>query len=87
MERMFNLDPQLIQDVIITAINIFILFLAGSYLMFNPVRNFLNKRKEGIANDIDKAKADMQDAEAMKAEYEAKLKEGVMQVEDIVEDP
>ena len=81
MERMFNLDPQLIQDVIITAINIFILFLAGSYLMFNPVRNFLNKRKEGIANDIDKAKADMQDAEAMKAEYEAKLKEVDKEVE------
>ena len=62
---MFNLDPQLIQDVIITAINIFILFLAGSYLMFNPVRNFLNKRKEGIADDIEKAKTDMQDAQAL----------------------
>ena len=86
MERMFNLDPQLIQDVIITAINIFILFLAGSYLMFNPVRNFLNKRKEGIANDIDKAKADMQDAEAMKAEYEAKLKEVDKEVEAILAD-
>ena len=72
---MFNLDPQLIQDVVITAVNIFILFLAGSYLMFNPVRNFLNKRKEGIADDIEKAKTDMQDAQAMKAEYEAKLKE------------
>ena len=62
MERMFNLDPQLIQDVVITAVNIFILFLAGSYLMFNPVRNFLNKRKEGIADDIEKAKTDMHDA-------------------------
>ena len=81
MERMFNLDPQLIQDVVITAVNIFILFLAGSYLMFNPVRNFLNKRKEGIADDIEKAKTDMQDAQAMKAEYEAKLKEVDKEVE------
>ena len=82
MERMFNLDPQLIQDVVITAVNIFILFLAGSYLMFNPVRNFLNKRKEGIADDIEKAKTDMQDAQAMKAEYEAKLKEVDKEVEE-----
>ena len=85
MERMFNLDPQLIQDVVITAVNIFILFLAGSYLMFNPVRNFLNKRKEGIADDIEKAKTDMQDAQAMKAEYEAKLKEVDKEVEAILE--
>ena len=86
MERMFNLDPQLIQDVVITAVNIFILFLAGSYLMFNPVRNFLNKRKEGIADDIEKAKTDMQDAQAMKAEYEAKLKEVDKEVEAILAD-
>lgn len=83
---MFNLDPQLIQDVVITAVNIFILFLAGSYLMFNPVRNFLNKRKEGIAGDIEKAKTDMQDAQAMKAEYEAKLKEVDKEVEAILAD-
>ena len=86
MERMFNLDPQLIQDVVITAVNIFILFLAGSYLMFNPVRNFLNKRKEGIANDIEKAKTDAADAQAMKAEYEAKLKEADKEVEAILAD-
>lgn len=86
MERMFNLDPQLIQDVVITAVNIFVLFLAGSYLMFNPVRNFLNKRKEGIADDIEKAKTDMQDAQAMKAEYEAKLKEVDKEVEAILAD-
>ena len=84
MERMFNLDPQLIQDVVITAVNIFILFLAGSYLMFNPVRNFLNKRKEGIADDIEKAKTDMQDAQAMKAEYEQNLQNARTEANQIV---
>ena len=54
--------------------------------MFNPVRNFLNKRKEGIADDIEKAKTDMQDAQAMKAEYEAKLKEVDKEVEAILAD-
>lgn len=86
MERMFNLDPQLIHDVIITAINIFILFLAGSYLMFNPVRAFLAKRREGIKNDIEKAEADKKDAEALKAEYETRLKEVDKEVEAILAD-
>lgn len=83
---MFNLDPQLIHDVIITAINIFILFLAGSYLMFNPVRNFLAKRREGIKSDIEKAEADKKDAEALKAEYESRLKEVDKEVEAILAD-
>lgn len=86
MERMFNLDPQLIHDVVITAINVFILFLAGSYLMFNPVRSFLNKRREGIKNDLEKAEADKTDAAALKAEYEAKLKEVDKEVESILAD-
>lgn len=86
MERMFNLDPQLIQDVIITAVNIFILFLAGSFLMFNPVRNFLNKRREGIQNDLDKAAEDKKSAEEMKTEYEAKLKNVDKEVESILAD-
>ena len=86
MERMFNLDPQLIHDAIITAINVFILFLAGSYLMFNPVRNFLNKRREGIENDLASAEADKKDAAALKAEYEAKLKEVDKEVQVILAD-
>ena len=84
MERMFNLDAQLIQDVVITAINIFILFLAGSYLMFNPVRNFLIKRQEGIKNDLEKAETDKNEAAALKAEYEAKLKNVDKEVENIL---
>ncbi len=84
MERMFNLDPQLIHDTIITAINIFILFLAGSYLMFNPVRDFLKKRQDGIKNDLESAAASKTEAEALKAEYEAKLKEVDKEAEAIL---
>ena len=36
MERLINFDPQWINDVVITGINIFILFFAMSYLLFNP---------------------------------------------------
>ena len=74
MERIFDLDPQLLQDALFLAINIFILFLVGSYLLFNPVRNLLKKRQDLIEADIESAKKDKEDAAALKSEYDAKIK-------------
>lgn len=54
--------------------------------MFNPVRNFLNKRREGIKNDLLKAEADKAEADKLKAEYEAKLKDVDKEVEAILAD-
>lgn len=74
MERLINFDPQWINDIVITGINIFILFFALSYLLFNPARDYLEKRRKKIANDLETAKTSREDAVALKAEYEAKLK-------------
>ena len=71
---MFNLDFQLIHDTVLLAIAVFFLFLALSYLLFNPVRKMLAQRQERIKTDIDSAAADKKDAKALKAEYDAKLK-------------
>lgn len=84
MERLFNLDAQLMQDWILLAIAVFFLFLAMSYLLFNPARKLLQDRKDKIANDIDSAKADKADAAALKAEYEAKLKDVEKEAEQIL---
>lgn len=46
MERLFNLDPQLIHDTFLFIINIFILFIILSYVLFGPIRKILEKRKE-----------------------------------------
>lgn len=73
--RIFDLDLQLIHDSIFLAINVFILFVLMSYLLFNPVRDMLNKRRERIENDIETAAQNKDDAIALKAEYEAKLRE------------
>ena len=74
MERLINFDPQLIHDVLITGVNIFIQFFAMSYVLFNPARDFLEKRRNKIAGDLDTARSSKEDAVAFKAEYEAKLK-------------
>jgi len=74
LERLINFDPQWISDVVITGINIFILFFAMSYLLFNPARDFLEKRRQKIAGDLETARSSKESAVALKAEYEEKLK-------------
>lgn len=73
--RILGLDLQLIHDAILLGINIFILFFALSYLLFNPVRNMLNKRTERIRTDLDTAAEDKKTAAELKLEYETKIKE------------
>ena len=75
MERLFDLDMQLVHDVILLAIAVFFLFLAMSYLLFNPVRKMLEDRKLKIKGELDDAAADKADAAALKAQYEEKLKD------------
>ena len=71
---LFGLDPQLIFDVLLMAIAIFVLFLVASKMLFNPARALLKDRQDRIAKDISDAKEASESAAAMKAEYESKLK-------------
>ncbi len=75
MERLFDLDFQLLNDAVLLAIAVFFLFLIMSNLLFNPARKLLQDRKDGIARDIADAKKDKEEADKLKAEYEAKLKD------------
>ena len=53
--RVFDLDLQLLQDAVLMMIAIFVLFLAASYFLFNPVRSMLEKRKNKIKDELDEA--------------------------------
>lgn len=74
MTRLFNLDMQLLADSVLTAISVFVLFLLMSYLLFNPARELLKKRQEKIQGDLIAASKDKEDANALKNEYEDKMK-------------
>ena len=65
MDRLIGFDPQLLHDAVLTGINIFILFFALSYLLFNPVRDVLEKRKQKIAGELASAAEDKASAESM----------------------
>ena len=85
MDRLIGFDPQLLHDAVLTGINIFILFFALSYLLFNPVRDVLEKRKKKIADELEQAASDKTTAAAMKEEYEARLRDVNKEAEDILE--
>lgn len=86
MERLLGFDPQLLFDSFVTGVNVFILFFALSYMLFNPVREVLEKRKQKIAGELKSAADDMEAAHAMKEEYELKLHEVKKEAEAILED-
>lgn len=83
-EYIIELSPQLIQDVIITAVNVFILFCLLSYFLFNPAKKMLAGRQEKIAADIEAAEQDKKAAGALKEDYEAKLKNVNLEAEEIL---
>lgn len=81
---MFNLDPQLIHDTVLLMISMLVMFTFLSYLLFNPIREFLKKRQDKIKEDIDTAKQDKEDAAALKADYDGKLREIEKEAEAIL---
>ncbi len=86
MDRLIGFDPQLLSELFFTAINIFILFFGLSYLLFNPVRDVLEKRRQKIAGELKSAEEDQKAAEALKAEYELKLKDIHKEADAILEE-
>lgn len=84
--RLFDLDLQLLADASLMIIAIFALFLFASYFLFNPARDFLQKRQDKIKGELLDAAQDKEDAAALKNEYEAKLKEIDKEAEEILSD-
>ena len=80
----FRLDAQLLFDAAILAINIFLLFILLSYILYNPVRNMLKKRQEMITATREETAAANEEAKALKNEYDAKLKDAEKDAEVIL---
>ena len=55
-------------------------------MLFDPVRNVLEKRRQKIAGELAQAADDKKSAAAMKAEYEAKLKDVSKEADAILEE-
>lgn len=84
MERLFTLDAQLLFDTLVMALSMLLLFTLLSYLLFNPVRDMLEKRKQRIVDDREAAKREKEEATSYKQEYEKKLQEVDKEVQVIL---
>ena len=74
MDRLFTLDAQFLFDVVVLGLSMLFLFTVLSYLLFNPVRGLLEKRRQRVLDDQETAKREKQEAIAYKEEYDRKLK-------------
>ena len=71
--RIFGLDAQTVFDTGITLIAMLVLFILLSYLLFNPARKMIEKRKAFIKDQLDEAAKAKESALEMKEEYDKKL--------------
>lgn len=85
-ERMFGIDWQLIADSTLTLIAVFVLLAVMSYFLFNPARKMLFERQAKIQGELADAQANMEEANRLREEYEAKLRDVNKEVESILSD-
>lgn len=83
-DRLFGLDVQLLFDACVVFIVLMIMYALMSRLFFEPVRAFLEKRKQSVEEDRNEAGQLQEAALVSKAEYEAKLKVVHREAEEIL---
>ncbi len=82
--RIFGLDAQFVFQFAFAALAVFLLFLALSYILFDPVRKILKDREKRIADLKDTTERDKVEANQYKAEYEARLRDVEKEAEAIL---
>ncbi len=75
-----------IWTVIFSLINILVLFLFLKKFLFGRVNAMLEKRASMVQEDLDKAKQNAQEAEALKQDYESTLRSAKDEARQIVSD-
>lgn len=73
--RLFGLDQQTLIQIGIQLLNAVILFAFLTKLLYKPVKEFLQKRQDKIAQEIASAEDQMVHVDELKAEYEQKLQD------------
>ena len=73
--RLFGLDAQLLFDVLVMLVFIMVLFAIMSVLFFNPVRSFLEKRREALDEMAEETRKAQEQAQSLRMAYEEKLKD------------
>lgn len=78
MNLPLNID---VRQILLHMLNFAILFGGMYFILYNPVKKFMNARSEKYKADSEKAEKLMADAKAAKDEYEKKLSEAESEIE------
>ena len=71
--NVLGFDAGLLQEIVITLINVTILVVILAFILNKPLKKFLQDRKDRIAGQIADAQTKLRDAEDFKKQYEQKL--------------
>lgn len=82
--RIFGMDAQLLADVALLALSMFVLFILLSYLLFNPARKLMQSRRDKIQNEMEFSAKEKETAIELKQEYTEKLKQSDKEVDEIL---
>lgn len=73
MTRLFDLDVQLLFDVGLMGLSVFVLFLLLSKKLFAPARRLMAERQTGIAGRLENSRREWEEAHSQRQAYEEKL--------------
>ena len=72
-------------SIVITMINLIVLFLVLRWLLWRPVSEFLEKRRQSVINEIEAAREDRQRAEELVEQHKELIEEGRKEAALIIE--
>jgi len=73
--RVFGLDSQTLIQIVANLINLAILAVLLTYLLYKPVRNIMRKRTEKIQGQLTQAEEEMTKAVELRRQYEQKMED------------
>lgn len=72
-------------DIVQQILNVVVLYIIVSNLLYKPVRSFMLKREESINQQLEQARASVKEADAMHKEYSETLANAGQQTRKILE--
>lgn len=84
--RVFGLDQQTLISMLIQLLNGVILAVALGFILYKPLKEFMQKRTDRIQGKIDNAEATMAKAKELIAEYNEKLSQIDITSQEVIEE-
>ncbi|MDR1532520.1 MAG: F0F1 ATP synthase subunit B [Clostridiales bacterium] len=82
---MLAFNEQMLREMLLIIINVLAFAGIMAYILYNPVRQYMKKRSEGIAGQLAEAEANLKESERLKAEYAEKLKAAETERDQLLE--